>query len=166
MLRQNKFELPAEARAFRLRRALHRRIIMTMNTLSNKRGNIALLVARLIIGGIFINAGWMKVSDLASTVQFFGTLGIPAFLAYAVSFIELIGGVMLVLGLWTCLAAFVLSIIMLFAIWFTRMGGMGAFGTPLAVFAGLISLFGSCGGCYSLTHCCKNKTCATETPKM
>lgn len=122
--------------------------------LSEKRSHIALFLTRLIIGGIFIATGWMKVSDMAATVGYFAQMGIPAFFAYAVGYLEFIGGIMLVLGLYTCLIAAVLGIIMLFAIWYTRGMGFQGFTTPLATLAALLALFGVCGGKYSLKSCC------------
>ena len=119
-----------------------------------KRGDIALLLTRLIVGGIFILSGWIKVSDMATTVGFFAQLGIPAFLAYIVAYLELIGGIMLVLGLYTCLAALVLAVIMAFAVWFTRSAGFPGFGLPLATLAALLALFGVCGGKYSMKCAC------------
>ena len=130
------------------------------------RGDIALLLTRLIVGGIFINAGWMKVADMATTVGFFGQLGIPAFFAYAVGYLELIGGIMLVLGLWTCLAAGVLAVIMLFAIWFTRGMGMQGFGLPLATLAALFAVFGMCGGKYALKCACGSKEPSTPAAQV
>lgn len=142
-----------------------------MKNMPFKRSDAALLVTRLILGGIFIYSGWMKVSDMPATIGFFAQMGIPAFLAYAVAYIELIGGVLVVLGAFTCLAAAALAVIMIFAIWFTRTGGMQMFGLPLATLAGLIALVGVCGGKYSLKDCCgrgccEDGTCSTETPKV
>lgn len=130
------------------------------------RADVSLLITRLIVGGIFIYTGWMKVSDMASTIGFFSKLGIPAFLAYVVGYIEFIGGIMVVLGLWTCLIAMILAVIMLFAIWFTRSMGFQGFSTPLATFSALITLVGVCGGKYSLKHCCDSGAgCACEAEK-
>ncbi|HEU0080891.1 MAG TPA: DoxX family protein [Candidatus Paceibacterota bacterium] len=114
-----------------------------------KRG-VFLLIVRLIIGGIFIAAGWMKVSAMAMTVGYFAQMGIPAFLAYVVGYVELVGGVLIVLGLWSCLAAFVLAVIMLFAIWYSRSMGFQGMMPPLAVLAGLLSIIESGAGKFSL----------------
>lgn len=151
--------------------------------LLKKRSHIALFLTRLIIGGIFIATGWMKVADMAATVGYFAQMGIPAFFAYAVGYLELIGGIMLVLGLYTCLVAGVLGVIMLFAIWYTRGMGFQGFATPLATLAALLALFGVCGGKYSIKcacggsgsdsccggsekGCCDGGTCSSETPKV
>ncbi|MDP3661695.1 MAG: DoxX family protein [bacterium] len=74
-----------------------------------------LLVLRIGVGAIFIYSGWMKVSDLAGTVGFFGTIGFSPFWAYLVSFVELIGGVAVLLGVYTRVAAGLLAIVMLVA---------------------------------------------------
>ena len=125
-----------------------------MDKIKNNRKDIALLITRLIIGGIFIFSGYEKVSDLSGTVTAFAGFGIPAFLTYIVSFSELIGGIMLVLGSWTCIAASVLAIIMLVAVWLTRSNPQ-MFMTPLSVLAALIPLIGFCGGKYSVKCRCK-----------
>lgn len=133
--------------------------------LSEKRSHIALFLARLIIGGIFIYSGWLKVSDMAATVGYFAQMGIPAFFAYAVGYLEFIGGIMLVLGLYTCIIAAVLAVIVLFAIWYTRSMGFQGFATPLATLAALLALFGTCGGKFSLKSCygsCGSGSCCGE----
>ena len=116
--------------------------------MSTQKKDILLLIVRLIIGGVFILAGWMKVSAMAQTIVSFGTMGIPAFLAYLVSYAELIGGVLLVLGIYSCIASAVLSIIMIVAVYFTYPGGMQMFGTPLATLAALLGLLASGAGNY------------------
>lgn len=117
----------------------------------NKK-NLAVLIVRLIIGGIFMATGWMKVSDMVSTVGFFGSLGIAPFLAYIVAYAELVGGAFVVLGLWTEIAAGVLGVIMLGAVYYTRSMGFQGFMGPLAVLAGLVSLLASGAGAYSLRN--------------
>lgn len=116
--------------------------------MSDKKRNWILLIVRLIIGGIFIFAGWAKVADMTSTVGFFATLGIPAFLAYVVGYLGLIGGILLVLGIWTQKSAAILAIIMIVAVWITMPGGFQAFNTPLSVLAGLLSIMASGSGSY------------------
>lgn len=75
----------------------------------------ALLALRIGVGGIFIVTGWMKVSDLAATVGMFGQMGFAPFWAYLVSFVELVGGIAVLLGVYTRVAAGLLAIVMLVA---------------------------------------------------
>jgi len=108
------------------------------------------LVARIIIGGIFILAGWAKVSAMAMTVGYFGSIGIPAFLAYFVGYAELIGGIMVVLGFYAYYAELVLAVIMLVAVYYTRSGGFQMFSMPLATLAGLLALVDAGAGRFAL----------------
>jgi len=124
------------------------------------RKDIGLLVARLIVGGIFIAAGWMKVSDMTTTVANFSGMGFGAFWAYLASYAELIGGVLVVLGLWTCLASVVLAIVMIVAAYASRSMGFAGMMTPIAILASLVVLATSCGGKYTVKKCnCCEKTC-------
>lgn len=65
------------------------------------------LVARITLGVLFMSTGWGKVHNLAKVTAYFGELGIPfpGIQAPMVSFIELIGGALLVVGLASRLAA-------------------------------------------------------------
>ncbi len=121
-----------------------------MNKITNARVDISLLVSRLIIGAIFILAGWAKVSDMASTLGFFSSMSIPPILAYIVAYGELIGGIMLVLGLCARYAAAFLSIIMIVAVYLTFPMGVQGFMTPLATLAGLIALLGNGAGKFAV----------------
>ncbi|MBX4209099.1 DoxX family protein [Candidatus Parcubacteria bacterium] len=118
--------------------------------MSSKKKDILTLAVRLIVGGIFITAGWMKVSAMAATLGFFSSLGIPAFLVYIVSYSELIGGILVVLGLWTCAASFILAVIMAFAMWYSRSMGFQGIMAPLAILGGLLSIMASDAGAYAV----------------
>src|SRR6478736_7299091 len=65
------------------------------------------LVARITLGVLFVSAGWGKVHNLAKVTAYFGELGIPfpGLQAPMVSFIELIGGALLIVGLASRFAA-------------------------------------------------------------
>jgi putative oxidoreductase len=54
---------------------------------------------------------------LAGNAQFFASLGLPPALGYAVFFAEAIGGVLLVLGVWTRPVALALVPILIGALW-------------------------------------------------
>lgn len=63
--------------------------------------SLFLLAVRLYWGWQFMQTGWGKFHRLPQVVQFFTTLGIPApaFNAYFVSGLELVGGILLMIGL-------------------------------------------------------------------
>ncbi len=120
------------------------------NKIMLARADIALLITRLILGGIFINAGWSKISNMPMIIAKFSTMHIPHFLTYIVAYGEFIGGILLVLGLWVSIIASFLSIIMIVAIYLTRSAGIEMWGLPLVTLGGLVSLVGNGGGKYSV----------------
>jgi len=64
-------------------------------------------VARITLGVLFVSTGWGKVHHLAKVTAYFNELGIPfpSIQAPMVSFIELIGGALLLIGLASRIAA-------------------------------------------------------------
>jgi putative oxidoreductase len=79
---------------------------------------LAPLLARFTVGVAFVESGWGKVHNLDKVAEFFSELGIPApvFQATFVSWVELIGGGLLLLGLATRLAALPLLCTMVVAL--------------------------------------------------
>lgn len=74
--------------------------------------DIGILLVRIALGTVFINAGWMKLQMTEFVVPAFASMGIPAFLAYFVMYAELITGILLVLGVFVRYAATIIAIIM------------------------------------------------------
>ena len=107
---------------------------------------------RVVIGIIFAYAGWQKFGNLDATIGFFGSAGIPAatFFAYLVAIIELVGGIALIAGLWTRVAAKLLGIIMLVAFLLTIGKGFQSAQLPLVMLASCFTLFCLGGGRYSM----------------
>jgi putative oxidoreductase len=77
-----------------------------------------LLAIRLVFGYQFYISGLGKFSNIADVASFFGGLGIPLpeWNAYFVASAELVGGILLILGLCTRPAALLLSILMVVAL--------------------------------------------------
>ena len=88
----------------------------------------AALVLRVTLGGLFLTHLALKffVFTPAGTAAFFGKVGLPPALAYVVMSAELLGGIALILGVWTRLAAILLTPILFGAI-FTVHGAAGFF---------------------------------------
>ena len=65
------------------------------------------LLSRLAIGIIFTQSGWGKLQHLDKVVQFFTSLGIPApqLQAPFVAGVELVGGALVLIGLFTRVAS-------------------------------------------------------------
>ncbi len=78
-----------------------------------------ILVLRVGLGAMFIAHALLKyfVFTLPGTVGFFEKIGLPGPLAYAVFVVELVGGVLLVLGVATRWVALALVPVLLGAAW-------------------------------------------------
>jgi putative oxidoreductase len=74
---------------------------------------------RLYWGFQFAQTGWGKLHNLAKITGFFGSLNIPVprFTAPAVSLLEFVGGILLMLGLFSRPIAFLLACNMFVAYW-------------------------------------------------
>ncbi|MEJ4112651.1 DoxX family protein [Corynebacterium kroppenstedtii] len=114
----------------------------------------ALLLLRIVVGLIFIAHGWDKaiLTGLSTTGGQFDQLGIPQpeLLAALVSFVEMISGAMIVIGILAPAAAAVLIIDMMTAMWlvhlhhgfFVANGGV-EFAALLVVTLIAIAIFGA-----------------------
>jgi putative oxidoreductase len=80
-----------------------------------------ILIIRLTIGILLFAAGsgkvlgWFGGYGVEKTLQGFSQMGFSAFLAYLSMYTELIGGILLILGLFTRFAAFAVTINMIVA---------------------------------------------------
>lgn len=98
---------------------------------TNKR-DISLLVLRIAGGIIFVFHGWQKVSNPEPTAMFFSSIGLPEFMGGVIGYIELIGGLMLILGVGTSYAAIVLGIVIAVALFYVKGGAIfRAFNVPV-----------------------------------
>ena len=75
--------------------------LRVLNNLAAGMQSPFLLLVRLYWGWQFIETGWGKVNNIGKVVEFFTTLGIPApaLNAHFIAGLELIGGILLVVGL-------------------------------------------------------------------
>jgi putative oxidoreductase len=76
------------------------------------------LVARIVVGWVFLWSGWSKLHNLPKMIENFTEWGIPfpQFMTPFVSGIEFVGGLLLLLGLLTRFAAPPLVVVMIVAI--------------------------------------------------
>jgi putative oxidoreductase len=76
-----------------------------------------LLAVRLYWGWQLMQSGWGKLHNIGGVTEFFASLGLPAahFTAIAISNLELFGGALLALGLFSRVIGLVLSVNMLMA---------------------------------------------------
>lgn len=112
--------------------------------------NVAQFISRLILGVILIAHGWDKfqLTGLEGITGFFDSIGVPAAAVAApvVATIEILGGIMLIIGAFTHITGIVLALVMLGAAIFAHIpngifvgdGGwelVGAIGAGVLVFA-------------------------------
>lgn len=91
---------------------------MSVNTYSGTSTNLGtgasavVLLGRLLLSAMFILAGWGKLTAIGATAGWFGSIGlpIPTATAVLVGLVELVGGLALLVGFQTRLAAIVLAI--------------------------------------------------------
>ena len=122
----------------------------TSNSLDQSWG---LSLLRIHLGIILLAHGWLKISvfTIAGTVGYFANLGLPSIVAYLTIFGEIVGGIALILGVQTRLAAALSMPIMLGATivhlgngWlFSAEGGGWEFPASLTIIALTIALMGS-----------------------
>ena len=101
---------------------------------------LALLVLRLVLGAVMIAHGYPKVfGGLHHTVQMVGNLGLPGWLGYFSAVAEFFGGIGVLVGLLTRLAALGIVIDLSVAIakvhWKNGFLGNGNYQFPLALAA-------------------------------
>jgi putative oxidoreductase len=77
--------------------------------------SLAILAGRVLLSVLFILAGYAKLADIAGTAGWFGSIGLPMPTAAAVvaGLVELLGGLAILVGFKTRIAAIVLAVFIL-----------------------------------------------------
>jgi putative oxidoreductase len=116
---------------------------------------LGLLVLRLAVGASFIFHGYPKLSDPARWLKAFPGMGFPSYFAYISGILEVFGGGLLVIGLFTRGAALLLAIEMGIVLARTKIPAVGihTFGQyelPLLLGAATLALATTGAGMISL----------------
>lgn len=112
--------------------------------------NIILLIIRVVAGGLLAWAGYMKLSNMDSTIMMLGGMtGLSAGYIWAVALGELAAGLGIVFGVWTRLAAAGAAIIMIGAVYYTK--GQDVKAIEILVAAVILAVVG--GGKWALIIC-------------
>ncbi|AGF71465.1 DoxX family protein [Corynebacterium halotolerans] len=121
--------------------------------------DIAKLIVRIILGVILIAHGWDKfgITGLEGITGFFDSIGVPAagLAAPVVAVVEILGGVLLILGAATRITGVVVALLMLGAALFAHMGAgifvaNGGWELVGAIGAGFLALAAAGAGRYSV----------------
>ncbi len=132
-----------------------------------KNPSLGLLVMRIVVAAIFITHGIMKLGSIEQTAGFFSSIGIPMALtmAWVVALVETIGGIAILLGFWTGIFGTLLTIVMLVAIFTTKIGSpFQKAELDFAMLALSLGIVFSGPGKYALGCGCKNGTCEGSCP--
>lgn len=123
----------------------------------------ALAVSRIVLGAVFLYHGWAKVTAFAATAGFFAQVGIPlpGASAAAAAFVEVTGGLALILGLGVRFAAVPLAFTMVVAILFVHAGaGFAApngYEFPLTLLAAVLAQGAAGPGAFALESLVRRK---------
>jgi len=77
--------------------------------------DLLLLLARILFGWTFVISGWPKLMNISGFVATMPRRGLPDFLGYVAPFVEVIGGILLIVGLATRYAALVMVLFIIIA---------------------------------------------------
>jgi putative oxidoreductase len=118
---------------------------------------LALLVMRLALGAVMVVYGYHKVfGGLHHHADFVASLGLPRWSAYLSSFAEFLGGLLILLGLFTRVAAVAICIDLSVAIakvhFHNGLTGNGGYEFPLALAALAFALIFFGGGPIAFDH--------------
>jgi len=119
--------------------------------------SVTILLGRILLAVIFLLSGFGKLSAISGTAAYFGGLGLPVPTATAVvvGLIELLGGLAILVGFQTRLAAWVLAVftvatgLVAHTGWADQMQ-MIQFLKNLAITGGFLLLASSGAGAYSI----------------
>jgi putative oxidoreductase len=118
---------------------------------------LGLLALRVSLGIVFFTHGYPKLAHFGTGMQgFFVEHGLPVYFVYIAGTLEVFGGILLVLGLFTRAAALLLALEMAVAIWKVHSGGgylaVHIYEFPLALAAACFALATIGAGMISLDY--------------
>ncbi|AJS60893.1 DoxX family protein [Paenibacillus sp. IHBB 10380] len=86
------------------------------------RINVVSTIMRVVIGILFLAHGISKLQmGLGNVAAWFGSMGIPEFVAYMVASLELVGGILLIIGLFTRYVSAIFTVMLIGAIVTTKL---------------------------------------------
>jgi putative oxidoreductase len=122
--------------------------------------DLIILVGRISLGWIYMQSGWRKIFDMGAVAATYPARGLPEFMAYVATPIELFVGLFLIIGFATRYSAFVILIFTIVASFSShaywtfpeaqRMAQLTQFWKNMSMKGGLILLFITAGGRYSV----------------
>jgi putative oxidoreductase len=132
---------------------------------SERLRGYGLLVLRIVVGVTFIAHGWLKFHGMGmeGTTGFFTSLGIPipAFIAWVVVIVEMLGGIALILGIFTLPVGLALAVDMIGVLTFAKKGaafiGPKSYELELNLLAASLAIALAGPGMFSLAQLLRRK---------
>ncbi|HWD12769.1 DoxX family protein [Pseudochrobactrum sp. sp1633] len=128
-----------------------------MSNVSASQNSAVILIARIFLSILFILAGWAKLTGLEGTAQYFGAIGlpVPTVTAVLVGLVEFVGGLAILVGFKTRIAAVIVALFTIGATLVAHMDfaeGMNAMMAQknLAIAGGLLLLAITGAGAFSV----------------
>lgn len=117
--------------------------------------NLALLIARVFITGLFIWDGTVILRNVEGTIAYMASYGVPSFLLPLVVGFQILGGVLIVLGWFTRLVAllfagFAVMTALFFHTDFASQSEATHFAKDIAISGGFLALFAAGAGAWSI----------------
>jgi putative oxidoreductase len=91
------------------------RYLSYSDRLADQWQDFLLLIARVLMGWIFVTSGWRKLMDIPGFVKTMPRRDLPEFLGYVAPPVEFIGGLFLLLGFATRYTALVMLLFVIIA---------------------------------------------------
>ncbi len=137
---------------------------------AEKSHDVALLLLRIALGVVFLAHGVQKLMGMDGTIGFFASLSLPAWIAWAVAILETLAGAMMLLGMMTNLAGWIIAVIMVGAVvtvhWEKGFWGMnGGYEFNFVLFLVAIAVAHLGHGRYAVCKCGGCGVCGGEAPK-
>ncbi|TPI40995.1 DoxX family protein [Mesorhizobium sp. B3-1-9] len=124
---------------------------------AQSNSSTTILLGRILLAAIFLLSGFGKLTAISGTAGYFGAMGlpVPTVTAVVVGLIELLGGLAVLLGFQTRIAAWVLAIFTIATALVAHTGWadqnqMIHFMKNLAITGGFLLLASSGAGAYSI----------------
>jgi putative oxidoreductase len=113
------------------------------------KNEIGALILRVTLGALLLIHGIVKFQGgIENIVGWFGSIGLPGFMAYGVALLEIVGGIALIIGLGTRIVSALIAVLMIGAILKVKLsvgllgnGQMAGYELDLAFLAIAIYLF-------------------------
>lgn len=126
--------------------------------------DVGLLFLRIAVGIPFIVHGITKIMDVTGTAAFFASIGLPFYLVYVIGILELVAGLMILLGVYAWIGGWIVAVIMAGAYLvvkhkFAFIGGMSFEIDYAFFFAGLAIAFMGSGKYSVMKSTCRCNTC-------